>query len=165
MTFESYLIESLLYTSGAYVSVQVVADNDGVQEIQHQCRELLNVGLDIYNLHCTLIYSKKPFNKNTKLHIDSKRVFQGKIKEFKVWTDKNKSYFGIILDSDELVAEHKRLMTYDLIYDYPSFMPHITLEYDTKLTNDMLNSINEYFKNKDYVLLLNNEKLEPLKIM
>ena len=58
-TFEQLVMEDINpYSSGVYISVDVYHDSDTLQQIQHQVRELFDVPIDLYGLHCTIIYSK-----------------------------------------------------------------------------------------------------------
>ena len=170
-TFEQLVMEDINpYSSGVYISVDVYHDSDTLQQIQHQVRELFDVPIDLYGLHCTIIYSKKPAKNisNTFLKIDQTKFFDAYVKEITTWVDnKNITYFGILLDSPELKKENERLMKYGFVSDYDEYMPHITLQYDTKIDNiamkEQFDKINAIFQNnKKYVLQLTNEHEEPL---
>ena len=102
------------------------------------------------------------------MKIDQTKFFDAYVKEITTWVDnKNITYFGILLDSPELKKENERLMKYGFVSDYDEYMPHITLQYDTKIDNiamkEQFDKINAIFQNnKKYVLQLTNEHEEPL---
>lgn len=83
----------------------------------------------ISNLHVTLLYSKKHLpnyvpNPSLKhIAIPSK---------FVIWTDKtNKRILALLLSSPSLESRHVCLMKeHQAHYDYPEYIPHITLSYD-----------------------------------
>jgi len=169
-TFEQLVMEDINpYSTGVYISVDVYHDSDTLQQIQHQVRELFDVPMDLHGLHCTIIYSKKSEKNisNSSLNIDQTKFFNAYIKEITTWIDNTTIYFGILLDSPELKKEYSRLMEYGFISDYEEYMPHITLQSDTKIDKkamkEQFDKINAIFKNnKKHVLQFTNEHVEPL---
>ena len=92
------------YSSGVYISVDVYHDSDTLQQIQHQVRELFDVPIDLYGLHCISSIQKARKNISNKfLKIDQTKFLMHMLKEITTWVDnKNITYFGILLDSPEL---------------------------------------------------------------
>jgi len=173
--FEQLVLEDMEknnYSSGVYISVDVHHDNDTLQFIQDSVRDLFDVPMDLNGLHTTIIYSKKPAPSLniSLLKINSNKFFDAYVKELTVWTDNNNNkFFGILLDSPELQKEYDRLMKFGFVSDYDSYMPHITLQYGTKIditdheTKEKLDSLNsELQNNPSRVLQLTNESIEPL---
>lgn len=160
------------YANGVYISVDVYHDNDTLQAIQDAMREMFSIGMDLYGLHCTIIYSRKPADDLDidKLKLDDNKIFTATIKEITTWVDnKGVRYLGILLDSAELVNEYNRLMEYGFVSDYDTYMPHITLVYNTVIDHtdadysELFDNVNKRFANNpDKVLQLTNEHIEPL---
>lgn len=162
------------FAGGVYIAVDVYHDNDTLQHIQDRMREMLSVGMDLYGLHTTIIYSKKPaVNLNVSdLKLNAKKFFIATIKEITTWVDnKNVRYLGILLVSPDLVSENKRLMGFGFVSDFDSYMPHITLAYNTSIDHtdedyvEIFEELNKMFANRaDCVLQLTNEHIEPLDV-
>lgn len=84
-------------------------------------------------MHTTIIYSRKYFVfDDFKAEIDPAWI--GKAKEFHVWEtrdEKKSKALVLAYTCPELIKEHKRIMKeYDATYDFPEYIPHITLSYD-----------------------------------
>lgn len=80
-------------------------------------------------LHTTLIYSRTP-TKEAKLqpHL----VFTARFDKFDVFESRGGERCLVMkLESQDLQARHKQLMNeLGASYDYPTYLPHITLSYD-----------------------------------
>lgn len=85
-------------------------------------------------MHTTVIYSRKYFTYEDPMVGKIDPPWKGKAKEFHVWQtrDVNKSNALVIAYTcPKLKAEHERIMKeYDATYDFPEYIPHITLSYD-----------------------------------
>lgn len=85
-------------------------------------------------MHTTLIYSRKHFVYKDPMLGKIEPSWKGKAKEFHIWEtrDEGKSKALVMAYTcAELTKEHKRIMKeYDAIYDFPEYIPHITLCYD-----------------------------------
>ena len=140
-TFKQYLImngkEDILKESqpenerGVYVAVKYN---------QSTCDDLLEFikeykipsSLKAEDFHTTLIYSKK-WDDITDLNDDMEdSEIVAYPKELHVFeTFDKKRALVILLDCPYLEERHKYLMKkYDLTYDYPEYLPHITVSYD-----------------------------------
>lgn len=161
--------EHKTYQHGVYISTDLYHGTQDITNIKKYIKDIFNITLKEHKLHCTLIYSKKDHTKLkvSELNLDPKKKFNSTIKEVTVWQDNNNiSYLGIKLDSKDLVDENTRLMKFGFVSDFDSYMPHITLQYDTKLNLDtdkeLFKEVNEYFKDKNYTIIFHNEHIEPL---
>lgn len=143
--------------TGTYVGVKF--DSDTIDTIIN-LTELLNIPNPINKdeIHMTIMYSRK-FLPNYKPlgNIDENSKPIG----FHIFdTFDNKRALVLKLDCNWAVSRHKTLMTeHDALYDYPEFIPHITLSYDI---GDIMIPKNKYLPNT--IFKINKEYSEDLKL-
>lgn len=80
--------------------------------------------------HTTVIYSKKPCPQITNANIEL--PIWGEGKKFEIFENAKDGAKCVVLliDSPQLQTLHKNLMeTYGCTYDFPEYIPHITLSY------------------------------------
>lgn len=112
-----------------YVAVKPVDD--------FQKRRLLNYAeklgvpniLSAKNLHCTVLYSNKPCKMPD---VKPERLYPAKAAELEVFNGSNgKRVLVAKLDCQPIIRRHQELMEQTGgSYDYPAYIPHITLSYD-----------------------------------
>lgn len=79
-------------------------------------------------MHCTLLHSKKACDKP---FVNKKSTYQASFKSYDFFENDGKQCLVLKLDSPDLEARHKRLMKETGgSYDFPQYLPHITLSYD-----------------------------------
>jgi hypothetical protein len=108
-------------------------------------------------MHCTEIYSTKP----TKVpQVQPNRIFKAVITSFDVFKSRDgKRVLVAKVESSDLQARHTELMTeLEASYDFPDYLPHITLSYDIgdmdeTILNKALTHATVYFTNEYYELL------------
>lgn len=82
-------------------------------------------------LHSTVLYSRKHCPKY-KARGTIHPALLGEAEEFVMWpSQEGKKCLVLKMKCPELVARHKELMAeHNATYDYPEYVPHITLSYD-----------------------------------
>ena len=117
---------------GTYIGVKFSKDTcDAIKKFCKDNKIPNTVSRD--KLHTTIIYSRK-FDDLTKDEnigiLDTPWI--GIPKEFDIWkTQDGKHALVLKYDCLALEKEHKRLMSkYDLVYDFPSYIPHCSISYD-----------------------------------
>ena len=152
------------FSDGVYIAVKVVF-NENIQNICDRVYAYFGVVIDVDDLHCTLIYSAKDHSNLSisSLGIDANKQFIGIVDKITVWEHNDNKYFGIILDSNDLVVENSRLMKYGFVSNFEKYMPHITLQYDTmvELVDENLRKLNNELKGIQ--IILSDEYAEELK--
>lgn len=100
----------------------------------NEIQELQDV-LDLPNqtprkdIHSTLLYSKKHLPNYKALGKTSIKATMQKLHVFDTF-DKKRALV-LFLDSPDMIKRHRELMKeHDATYDYPEYIPHITLSYD-----------------------------------
>lgn len=84
----------------------------------------------IKDIHSTVIFSRVPFDIMEYFEIKSEKAF---IKEFMILSGS----LVMVLESDYLKELHNRIMReYPATYDFPEYIPHVTLSYGPKNSND-----------------------------
>lgn len=79
------------------------------------------------NLHVTILFSRKNL---PDYKAPGKVSYSAKASNFHVFEEKTK-VLVLLLDSKELKKRHKELMDkHNGTYDFPEYIPHITLSYD-----------------------------------
>lgn len=83
------------------------------------------------DIHLTLLYSRKYLPNYEPAPYTDMWAYP---KEFEIFNGQdNKSILVLKVDSPDLVKRHKELMDeHKATYDYPEYIPHITLSYDTE---------------------------------
>lgn len=119
--FKKFLIES---EKGTYVGGRLST------ETSNKLIELTGtLGIDNVNdeIHTTILYSTKPCPKYKELGEVS---YKSKFGAFTIFSGET-NVLVIKLDSEDLINRHKELMKeHDASYDFPEYVPHVTLAYD-----------------------------------
>lgn len=105
-------------------------------------------------LHVTISYSREPFDMS---------IFP----DYEIIIPKGQSRFSLLggclvllLDSTALHSEFIRAKNHGASYDYPTYNPHLTIQYDTSVTPFEL----IYLKNPAFDIVLNGMYIEPLDL-
>jgi len=107
-------------------------------------------------MHCTLIYSRTPtIIPQVQVH----RIYKSTIEKFDIFNTRDgKRCLVAKLRSTDLQIRHNELMTeLEASYDFPSYLPHITLSYDVgpdfdinpmnvKITQNPVYLMSEYYE-------------------
>ncbi len=91
-----------------------------------------NIPNQVDDIHCTLLYSKKPCPDYNPLG-NLKQPFTVGLSKPKNWTHTPDSEGVLVfeLDAPEMVKRHKELMKeHDASYDFDEYVPHITISYN-----------------------------------
>jgi 2'-5' RNA ligase len=122
-SFSQFIQEQTSYKNGVYIALNVESKsvqqltkwyNDNVKPVTKQ-----SINKD---LHCTLIYSKKPHNGDIKL--SNSKTYGVNAVSF----DQFGSYLVLKLNGVHLKRLHDKLMKqYNFVFDYEEYTPHITL--------------------------------------
>jgi len=140
------------YPEGVYISIKPTEIT--IKSIEKYIKRNLPENFDVVqDLHCTLIYSRKP-------HVDELQVKNntalGTFKKFTTFGENNE-ILTIELNSGDLKELHEKLMNdYNFVYDYDEYRPHITLSYNCKNVNTA--SLPEV----DFTFEFNEITVEPL---
>jgi 2'-5' RNA ligase len=122
-SFSQFIQEQTSYKNGVYIALNV--ESKSVQQLTKWYNESVKPVTDKpinKDLHCTLIYSKKPHNGDIKLS-DSKTYGVNAVS-----FDQFGSYLVLKLNGVQLKRLHNQLMKqYDFVFDYDEYTPHITL--------------------------------------
>jgi len=103
-------------------------------------------------LHCTLIYSKKP-HKN-KINSEDYKI-TAKFKGYEYFGE-NKDTLVVLLESEELINRNKFLVKeYGFISDFETYTPHVTLSYNSTVDISTLPDI-------EFDVVLENEYVQDL---
>lgn len=118
-------------SNGLYVACKY--DLSSSIAIKHICMKLGTTPVDLARLHTTICYSRKPPSKSIEYaswNLYNKQVVTAKgLHVFKGQDGKN--ILVLLLESDFLQQQHRQFMQdYDLSYDFPEYLPHISLSYD-----------------------------------
>lgn len=120
----------LLETDKQPMYVAVKPDNKTVQMIDRLIdRYQIPKPIPSHKFHCTLIYSRKPtLEPVDQIH----RIYKATINKFDIFNTRDgKRCLVLKLSSTDLQVRHKELMTeLDASYDFPTYIPHITMSYD-----------------------------------
>ena len=154
MKFKTYMEQS---EKGTYAGVRL--SDDDSDYIVELCKELeLPNPITKKDIHITLLYSRKYHPEYIPEENLEEWCYPWKFHIFETF-DKKRALV-LKLKSDYLENRHKYLMDkLDATYDYPEYIPHITLSYDIgemeqpKFPEDMRKE-----------LLLNREYVEDLKL-
>lgn len=108
-------------------------------------------------MHCTLIYSRTP---TVIPQVQNLRIYKGTLEKFTVFNSRDgKRCLVAKIDSIDLLARHNELMTeLDASYDFPEYLPHVTLsydigEFDESILNEVLIKTPIYFTDEYYEIL------------
>jgi 2'-5' RNA ligase len=103
-------------------------------------------------VHTTLIYSTKHVEG---VEVNAEEVYNAFISKLDIFTSStgNKCLVAI-LECGKMVSRHKELMKkYGFTYDYPEYIPHVTLSYDIK-DWDRFDLMNQYIKDSKFIYQL-----------
>lgn len=109
---------------GTYVGGKFSKDvEEGLKKFSKE-NNIPNVNTDY---HTTIIYSTRAMPKFKAL---GKVDYDTPLRSFKIFEGETK-VLVLVLDSPELVQRHKEIMKeYNGTYNFPEYIPHITLSYD-----------------------------------
>lgn len=142
------------YKDGVYISVDI--DSFSTENINKYIEDNLKDVEHNTSLHCTLIYSKKPLNRDVK---NEEYEAIGTFKKFSL-LGPNSDVLVIELDCDKLTQRNKELVEeYDFVSDFGEYKPHITLAYKIPKDFDIDN-----LPVIDFKINFINEHTEPLDI-
>lgn len=140
-----------IYPGGVYISVK---PDDITQKaiMEYQEKYLKQFELNT-ELHCTLIYSKKPYEDEI---IPESYTALASFSSFELFGPENDTLV-IKLNSEDLKRRNEDLTKkYGFISDYDEYKPHITLAYGIK--NIDLNSLPDF----EFGVILQDESVEAL---
>jgi 2'-5' RNA ligase len=140
------------YPKGVYVSVSL--SDISKQYIEEYCNKYLSSSkTEInYDLHCTIIYSKKEQKEEVKTKEYKYLANFSKFSKF----GENKDVLVMELDCDMLIERNKELVDeYGFISDFEEYKPHITIAYKSDI------DVN-YLPPFDKIIELENEQVEEL---
>ena len=124
------LLKEITETKGSYVGVTPSKQSkDNIKKLLKELKVENPISRD--KMHTTLIYSRKCINNfSPKGKLDPPII--AKPKSFKIFhTKEEKNALVLELDCQELHDRHNFIMDkYGATYDYPEYIPHITLSYD-----------------------------------
>lgn len=155
----SQLFETSKFKQPLYIAVGLTASSK--QDVLNVARKLKIPGLiNPDSFHCTLIYSSKPALQPV-LYV--RKIFEATVDEVGFFPTSNgaKRCCILKLQSNSLEQRHKSLMNeMEASYDYPSYIPHITLSYDCP--QDYAVSKADQQKTKGLPIFLVGEYLEAI---
>ena len=142
---------NILYKNGVYIATKLS------KESEYKIKEYQEKYLSQYDcnneLHCTLIYSKKPLNKDV---LTKEYKYKGIFKDFQLFGPENDTLV-IELNSPEMTKRNNELKDeYGFISDFSDYKPHVTLSYDCK--DIYLKTLPKI----DFDIYLEDEYIEPL---
>jgi hypothetical protein len=160
-TFKEYILENeeqeenngIFYPGGVYISVKLSEETEkAVNEYQEKYLKGQKINEE---LHCTLIYSKKPY-------VDEIEAMEytavGTFKEFNLFGPEEDTLV-VEINSQDLTRRNTELVEeYRFISDFGEYKSHVTLSYD--IENIDLNSLPPM----DFAFTFINEAVEPLKL-
>jgi hypothetical protein len=150
-------------TLGVYAMVDVSKrDASIISNIVHSCWDALvedypHSFIAPRDYHATFLYSEAGDYRE----IEPKSgQYQAKIKDIEVWDTHDKCVV-LILSSPSLEERHKQLMDlHKLEWDYPHYIPHITICYDIQPKKEPLSNLKDKLVGRSLVLV--NEQIEAL---
>ena len=153
-SFSKFLKESVSntnYKEGVYISLTPTKEtNDKIREYQDKYLKDMDINKEI---HCTLIYSKKPHQGDIKT---SDNTYKCKFKGFSLFGTE-KDTLVIELESKELRERNKELVDkYGFICDFDEYKSHCTLSYGCKDINI------EKLPDIEFDMYFENETVEDL---
>ena len=137
-------------SKGTYVAFKV---KNGDQLVSF-CNSL---GIEVSKpdeLHVTVSYSRTTFNMN--MFPDEEFVIPPGHSHFSLLNN----CLVLKLDSVKLHSEFIRAKNHGATYDYPTYQPHITIQYDSTITPHQLIRL----KNPDFDIVLGDQYIEPLNL-
>ena len=107
-------------------------------------------------IHTTLLYSRK-YLPDYEAQRKYDKPMTGRTTELQTWTgrdsDSTNNILVLLFDSEQLQKRHKKLMKdHDATYDFPEYLPHITLSYDADKDMDKL-----HYDNFDVAIIGENK--------
>jgi len=130
MNFNEFVIEQKGdHKDGTYISVKLNKQDSAKLDFWATENGIKNL-IDPSEYHTTVIYSKKgiPDSKGYDLDLP----IEAKISGWEIFDSQGSTKCLVgVLDSKELVKHHNNIMsTYKGTYDFPKYIPHITLTYN-----------------------------------
>jgi len=118
-------------SAGSYVGVRLSnKTKEGLEAFAHKAA--VPNALDSKDYHTTVMYSRIPFHDKFKPLGRLSVPIVGLGKNLALWpTQDGGNCLVYIYDCPDLSARHEWIMNmYDATYDFPEYIPHITLSYD-----------------------------------
>lgn len=131
MKFNEFVYEDADHKDGTYISVKLSADSAKKLDEWAESKNISNL-TEPSEYHCTVMYSKKGIPDAKKYDIGL--PINTEISGWKIFPTQGgtKALVGV-LASKELKDHHKNIMdTYKGSYDFPEYIPHVTVSYNHK---------------------------------
>lgn len=146
-----------LHPDGTYIKASL---DDAAKERIYELINELNLDNHVTkdDLHTTVMYSRKPCPAAMEMH-GTAIPFRAKISELKTWEDRGTgaNCLVAVVDCDQLKNIHTHMhLKYEATYDFPEYVPHITLSYDCG-NNQFVLPV------EDYIVKYTTLSVKPLK--
>ncbi len=145
--------EEIFYPGGVYISVNM--EEESLIAISNYMDKYLpnHDTINLENMHCTLIYSKKPYKEEI---IPKEYKSIGTFLKFTKFGEKE-DVLVAELDCEAMVTRNKELVEeHDFISDFEEYKPHFTLSYNAKDID--INSLPPL----DFAIYFENETIDQL---
>ena len=127
MEFKELIKEQTEYKAGVYVATNLTKETEK-KILEYQKANLGDADLNT-DIHCTLIYSKKPLKGEVKT---KSYTYTGTFKGFALFGPEQDTLV-IEVECPEMVERNAELVKeYGFISDYDEYKPHVTLSYGAK---------------------------------
>jgi len=158
-TFKEYILEieenEITFPGGVYISaIPDEITSEKIKEYQEKYLKGQDI-VDIDSLHCTLIYSKKPYVDNIE---PEEYTAIGTFQEFNLFGP-NKDTLVVEINSQDLRRRNEELVEkYGFISDFDEYKSHVTLSYNADGID--INALPPM----DFVFTFINETVEQLDL-
>jgi len=157
VSFNKYLEEKIKmkHPNGTYMSVKVSRATQKLLDKWSREHNIPNP-IDPKDMHTTLVYSRKPVPESDDYPINF--PIACKIKEWQIFPTGNegKKCLVAVVESEVLQQHFRAIHTlYGASFDYPKYIPHITLSYDyglNKVPTDL----------PDFTIVYDDKDFQPL---
>jgi len=129
MKFKDFMIEEVESTSSRGTYAGIKYPEDLCYQIVNKANTLgiPNV-IDMKDIHTTLLYSRNFLDDYLAPNTEIEVQYKATPEKFEVFNDK---ILVLVLKSEDLINRHNYLMSiHNATYDFPEYIPHITLSYD-----------------------------------
>lgn len=145
------------HPDGTYVKASL---DDAAKDRIYELMDALNLNNRVPrdDLHTTIMYSRKPCPDAIEMN-GTAVPFRAKISDFKIWEDRGSgsNCLVAVVECDPLRNIHEHMhLKYDATYDFPEFIPHITLSYDC-------GDLQPELPAEDYIVKYTTLSVKPLK--
>jgi len=149
------LFKSLLEEQGGlYVAVK--PDQESIEKIFEWCESSGISMMDSSELHCTLAHSETYDD----VEINNDSTYKATPLKLDLFGE-DENTLVLVLDSDDLSDRHNFLHdNYNLKYDFETYIPHISITYNSNLSREDLDSLPSVDSIGE--LVLQGEYSEPL---